>query len=383
MEGLHNKRRLKIGIIFNFSPDWMGGIVYIVSLIKTLDYLDDQDKPEVILFYRSDLKRFVDEIKYQYLKVLEWEFPSFYKGYLQSWLSRKNIFVDNILRHYDLDGLYPLHDFPVKTKTGTKLVSWYADLQHKYYPENFTWKKIIERNARIRFMLMNSNELVVSSHSVASDFAKFFKLPKTLSLHIYRFVSDVDGYDTIDINILKAKYGLPVKYFMISNQFHKHKNHKIVLEALALLKKRSVSSHIVITGKLPNETNSAYIEELNRLIEENHLQDQISFLGVIPRSEQIILIKYAQAVIQPSYFEGWSTVIEDAMSLQVPVIASSLPVNLEQLGPAGLFFEPYDEKELANILMNFPNRDTNDTFYPEYKLRMRNAAQNFINIFQV
>jgi glycosyltransferase involved in cell wall biosynthesis len=382
MGELHKKKRLKLGIIFNFSPDWMGGIVYIVNLIKALDHLNDKDKPEVTLFCRSDLKRFVDEIDYQYYKVLEWEFPSLYKGYLQSWFSGKNIFVNNILAQFDLDGLYPLHDFPVKTETRTKLVSWYADLQHKYYPENFTWRKIIERNARLRFMLMNSNELVVSSHTVASDFMKFFKLPKTLSLHVFHFVSVVDECVTIDINKLRARYGLPVKYFMISNQFHKHKNHKIVLEALALLKNKSISVHIVITGKLPKKAKSAYIKELNGLIGENNLQDQISLLGIIPRKEQIILMKYAQAVIQPSFFEGWSTVIEDAKSLQVPVIASSLPVNIEQLGPAGLYFEPHDEKELATILLNFPNRKVNDNLYPEYKLRIRDAAQEFINIFQ-
>ena len=58
------------------------------------------------------------------------------------------------------------------------------------------------------------------------------------------------------------------------------------------------------------------------------------------RAEQLLLMKYAQAVIQPSLFEGWSTVIEDAISLQVPVIASNLPVNIEQLGDRGVYFDP-------------------------------------------
>ena len=376
------KKRIKLGVILNYSPDWMGGIVYIINLIKSLDYLDDKDKPEVILFCKSDLKKFVNEIDYKYYKVIEWKFPSLYKGYFQSWLSGKNIFVNNILTQFDLDGLYPIHDFPVKTETRTKLVSWYADLQHKYCPENFTWRKIIERNTRLRFMLFNSNDLVISSHIVAGDFMKFFKLPKTLNLHVFHFVSVVDEYDTLDIDKLRTKYGLPAKYFMISNQFHKHKNHRIVLEALALLNNKSISVHIAITGKLPQKTKSAYLEELNGIIRENNLHQRISLLGIIPRREQIILMKYSQAVIQPSLFEGWSTVIEDAKSLQVPVIASSIPVNIEQLGPAGIYFEPHDEEALASILLNFPNSNINDTLYPEYRIRIRDAAQEFVNIFQ-
>ena len=67
MTDLHFEKRLKIGILFNFNPNWMGGIVYIINLIKTLEFLDDDDKPEIILFYRSDLKKFVDEINYKYL----------------------------------------------------------------------------------------------------------------------------------------------------------------------------------------------------------------------------------------------------------------------------------------------------------------------------
>jgi hypothetical protein len=134
MDDLHNIKRLKLGIIFNFRSSWMGGIVYIVNLIKTIDFLNDEDKPEIILFYRFDLRKFIDEINYPYFKAVEWRFPPVYKGYLQSWLFCKNIFVYKILKHYDLDGLYPLQDYPVKTKNKTKLVCWYADLQHDITP---------------------------------------------------------------------------------------------------------------------------------------------------------------------------------------------------------------------------------------------------------
>jgi glycosyltransferase involved in cell wall biosynthesis len=382
MEITRENKRLKIGIIFNFSPKWMGGIVYIINLIKTLDFLTDEDKPEIILFYRADLKKFVDEISYPYLKVLEWEFPSVYKGYLKSWLSGKNIFIDNILRQFDLDGIYPLHDFPVRTRTRTKLVSWYADLQHKYYPEFFTRRKILERNARIKLMLRNTSELVVSSQTVADDFHRFFRLRHTLTIHIYHFVSVVDSLDGMDINEILTKYRLPSRYFMISNQFHKHKNHIILFKALALMKKKGLSVHFAITGKFPDETHSQYIKELHEIIEKNNLQEHVSFIGVIPRKEQLLLMKHSQAVIQPSLFEGWSTVIEDALSVQVPVIASKIPVNFEQLGSDGVYFNANEENKLAEILCEFPEREIKDFQNDEYTDRISNAAKVFIDIFR-
>jgi glycosyltransferase involved in cell wall biosynthesis len=382
MNDFNNNIRLRIGILFNFSPKWMGGIVYIINLIKTLDFLDDQDKPELTLLYRPDLKKIVDEIKYPYLKALEWRFEPIYKGYILSWLSRKNIFADNILKQNDLDGLYPLHDFPVKTKTNTNLVSWYADLQHKYYPEFFTWRKIIERNARITFMLMNSNDLVVSSQSVADDFARFFRIRNGMKIHIFHFASVIDDFNDLDINSLRESYKLHEEYFMISNQFHPHKNHLVLLKALARLKEKKPDIHLAMTGRFPEASHSPYMQRLHSYIDNYHLQDMVSFLGVIPRKEQLLLMKHSQAVLQPSLFEGWSTVIEDAISLQVPVIASSLPVNIEQLGPNGHYFESHDDAKLAEILCNFPSRNLKDKFYEDYNDRIRKTAQLFINIFK-
>lgn len=375
------EKRLKLGILFNFNPTWMGGIVYIINLIKTLEFLQDDKKPDITLFYRTDLKKFVDQIKYPYFTAVEWAFPSVYKGYLKSLITRKNVFIEDILKHYDLDGLYPLHDYPVRTKTNTKLVSWYADLQHEYYPEFFSRRKRLERTLRIRLILRNTNHLVVSSQAVADDFKKFFWLRKGLKMHIFHFVSVIDDLGDLDIEELRMKYRLPEKYLMVSNQFHRHKNHKVLLKALVKLKEKGVHIHLAMTGRFPDASHSPYMKELHSLINVHNLQTQISLLGIIPRNEQLLLMKHSQAVLQPSLFEGWSTVIEDAISLQVPVIASSLPVNIEQLGPDGNYFDPQDHERLAEILINFPNRNLQDIFYQEYNERIKFAAITFINIF--
>lgn len=375
-------KRLKLGILFNFNSSWMGGIIYILNLIRTLDFLDDDEKPEIYLFYRDDLKKYTDQIDYPYLHLVEWVFPSVYSGYLRSWITCRNQFVDRILNEYDLDGLYPLHDYPVKSRSRTKLVSWYADLQQEYYPEFFSKRKIFERTMRIRFILRNTSDLVVSSHAVEADFHKFFRVRKSIKIHLFHFVSVIDDLAKLDIGEVRKKYNLPEKYLMISNQFHKHKNHRVLLKSLALLKEKGTVVHLAMTGRFPDASHSPYMKELHSLIEENGLHSHISLLGIIPRSEQLLLMKHSQAVLQPSLFEGWSTVIEDAISLQVPVIASSLPVNIEQLGPEGNFFEPHDHQKLAAILESFPGRDLSDRFYQDYRERVTGAAKVFIRIFR-
>jgi hypothetical protein len=80
-------------------------------------------------------------------------------------------------------------------------------------------------------------------------------------------------------------------------------------------------------------------------------------------------------------FEGWSTVIEDAKSLQVPVVASNLKVNIEQLGEDGVFFDPHNIDELSSILEEYPERNINDIFYEDYSERIKKAAKTLMKIF--
>ena len=377
-----DERRLRLGIVFNFNPSWMGGIIYILNLIRTLDFLDDSAKPEIFLFYRSDLKRFVDQICYPYISKVEWVFPGVYTGYITSWVLGRNEFVRRIINSYDLDGIYPLHDFPVKSRSRTRIVCWYADLQHEYYPNFFTSRKLLERRMRIRFILKNSDYLVVSSNAVLNDFKRFYKLQDRIQTRIYHFVSVIDSLSGLDINELRDKYSLPERYFIVSNQFHKHKNHKVLLNALVRLSRKGKLVHLALTGRFPDSTHSSYMKELHSIIDNNDLHTQISLLGIIPRDEQLLIMKHSQAVLQPSLFEGWSTVIEDAISLQVPVVASSLPVNIEQLGSCGIYFNPDDDERLADILENFPERDMTVFLYEDYNKRVKKAAEVFIDIFR-
>jgi hypothetical protein len=106
------------------------------------------------------------------------------------------------------------------------------------------------------------------------------------------------------------------------------------------------------------------------------------FLGVMSRQEQLALMRYSQAVIQPSLFEGWSTVIEDSISLQTPVISSNLDVNMEQLGAWSEYFDPHNYEELAGLMLK--NRDRVDfekMIYEPYDTRLKRAANTLYNIF--
>lgn len=383
------KNRLKIGIIFKFSPKWLGGVYYILNIIKSLNSLGEEDKPIIILFHTEELSKFVEEINYPYLTIVPWNFTSINKGYIKSLFSRKNFFAKEIIDCYpDLDGLYPLNDHPVSAyksfKNNIVVPAWYADLQHKFYPRFFTKKQLLLREGRLWFISRNAKTLVVSSNDVSNHFNKFYKLNKSIDVKVLHFISIIDNFNFISRKMIEKKYNLPKKYFIVSNQFHPHKNHEVLWKAVKYLKDSQENVNILVTGRVRSKGNDKYIKYLLDFRKQYQLENEIRLLDTIPRQDQLSLMKYSLAVIQPSLFEGWSTVIEDAKSIQVPVIASDLDVNKEQLGDKGYYFDRFDEVALGKMILKFQNdlvSIPNELYLP-YEERIQKFAREFIDIFK-
>ncbi|MBI1224015.1 MAG: glycosyltransferase [Bacteroidetes bacterium] len=378
--------RKKIGIILNYPKNWLGGIYYLINIINSLEHVNEDRKPYIYLFYHPSLIEFTSNITYPNIEKIPWKFTSQAKGYINSVLSGKNCFDSSIGSHYELDGLYPINDFPIRFKAKSskisKVVSWIPDLQHKFYPQFFDKKRRIIRDEKIKLLLKNGTDLVVSSEDVASHFRKFFEIPKSLKIHVVRFVSSIDIDPNIKFNDLIKKYNIPENYFMISNQHLEHKNLLALLKAFAKLKVRNNKKHLVVTGKdkFNNIDNSAYMHKINEVLEKNQLQEYVKILGVIPRAEQICLMQNCEAVIQPSLFEGWSTLIEDAKTLQKPVIASNIPVHYEQLGDKAQYFNPNDEDNMADVIANY-KINIKQPLYEPLEKRIADFANSFLNIF--
>ncbi len=377
--------RFRIGIIFNFTRGWLGGFYYYQNIINAINFLEDDQKPEIIIFYNKEYSEYLNELNYPYLRLVPWQFIDIKKGYLLSYLRRKNIFVDDMIRDYDLDGVYAVNDNPVRAslgiKKGTIAAAWFPDLQHKFFPQFFDKKRLWLRELRLKITLKNASDLVVSSFDTVNHFKRFYPLPEKLRIHVLQFVSVLDGYTSPDINSILVKYQIPGEYFIVSNSFLKHKNHKVVLGALKVLKQTNRKVNIVFTGKMEVYPTSEHINELRSIVTENGLESSVSFLGVIPREDQLCIMKHARAVLQPSKFEGWNTTIEDAKSMQLPVIASGIEVHKEQLGAAGTYFNPEDPAELAKTLIQY-QPPAGKEIYQDYKTRVKTFGTAFLEIFR-
>ena len=93
-----------------------------------------------------------------------------------------------------------------------------------------------------------------------------------------------------------------------------------------------------------------YGESLVEFIRAHDLEGNIRILGLLPRRGQIQLLRAAAALVQPSMFEGWSALVEDARLFHKHLYLSDIDVHREQNPPHAEYFRLDDPEILADML---------------------------------
>ncbi len=249
----------------------------------------------------------------------------------------------------DIDVLYPVLSLPEAIPSTPARVHWIPDFQHCHLPHLFSAEDIQWRNRRFASLAAGSDLVVLSSQTALNDFQHFFDV--RCPTVVLRFISSPEpGWVEVEPQATLHRLGIESSFIMCCNQFWKHKDHLTLFKALHLLRQKGKIIQLVCTGAKEDHRNPQHFDDLCRFIEEHQLSDQIRILGLIDRSDQIQLLRACHAVVQPSLFEGWSTVIEDCRMLGKTVVYSDIPVHLEQAPPYGIPFTAGDPQALARVI---------------------------------
>ena len=149
-----------------------------------------------------------------------------------------------------------------------------------------------------------------------------------------------------------AHYGLPPNFFYLPNQFWRHKNHRVVVDALTILKKQGSDVVVAATGSAEDPREPHYFNGLMTEVRDRGLEMNFRYLGMIPLDHVYALLRMSTALINPSSLEGWSTTVEEAKSFGVPMILSDIDVHREQTSGAARYFGTNDPDCLADHLLD-------------------------------
>lgn len=200
-----------------------------------------------------------------------------------------------------------------------------------------------------------STPVILSSYSALNDFKQFAPSFED-KVAVVQFVSQPDPViftiSEQDEENIKDKYGIKGDFFYLPNQFWKHKNHIVAFKAVNHLKKNGVNVTLVCSGLMSDYRNKEHISKLIEYVNNNDLKENILLLGLIPYSDVFSIIKASRAVVNPSLFEGWSSIVEECKSVSKAMILSDLDVHKEQY-PDVVFFEKMDFIDLARKIEFF------------------------------
>ncbi len=238
--------------------------------------------------------------------------------------------------------------------TTCKRIVWIPDFQHLHLPQYFSEHDVEGRSRWIATMAKRAEGVMLSSEAVRSDFLGCY--PRYAGkAAVLRFPSLLAfSQRQSDSGHSRIKYNIPDKFLFVANQFWAHKNHKAVIEAISILRKQRILVPVVFTG-LPSDfrdPSNATTSGVLQSIAEKGLAGQVIPLGLVARHDMLDLLRCASVVVQPSRFEGWSTVIQDARALGRPLICSDIPVHREQVPDALGFFDCDDPESLAALIGN-------------------------------
>lgn len=346
--------KLKLGIVASGSRIWLGGVCYTELLLKAIRTLQKDLQPLVTLIFREEVLADPESMKLFHEMIpladsLAFVYPHELK--IEGSTQQPVRIVKDIVELKDsVDFIFPAHarvieDIPNAT--------WWPDFQHKYLPEFFQEHDIADRNEALKDIEARAKCVIFSSQDALNDFQRFhpnhhgavavlpfFALPEEA-------VFQANPKDTV------SKYNLPQDFFLCCNQFWIHKNHKLIFQALAELKNKGIERHVVFTGQTFDARHPDYYPELQKLRSELGLEEITHILGVIPRNDQQQLIRATAAIIQPSLFEGWSTVVEDSRALGKSILLSDLSVHFEQAPRYAIYFNRKDPISLARLIGDF------------------------------
>ncbi len=372
----------RVGILYKYDSNWIGGTIYVFNLLKALELAQKNgfELPNIIIFVDRHLKSKLD-FSFSGLTFTLRHYNSPNSIRLINKISIKIIGKEIIPWKYKkkLDALFPVNrpwGYFKNTPTENQIY-WIPDFQCFHLPEYFEIKDIEARKKSYLETLSNAHKLVLSSESVFKDLKRFYSNNNYPQISLLRFAV---------FNDVKIEHLNPIEfdkpYFICPNQFWAHKNQELILRALRHMGKVNLPFYVVFTGKMFDSRKHHHFKDIiEPLLEDKFIKKNVKLLGFINRDIQLDLISRAMALIQPSRFEGWSTVIEDGMSVNLKILATNLDVNIEQLGAAGCYFDKDDHISLSKLMQDIYFNKPEKIDY-EYSKKQLKFALDFLDIIQ-
>lgn len=361
---------MKIGILVLATPNNGGTFQYTLSFVEGVKRLKNCN---ITLYTSSDNPHYnnlglpINRVMASSKKRLSFVLQPFLEINKKKYFEEENILLAPIFH-------------PILLNTKTPFVYTLHDLQEHYYPEYFSIFQRIWRNYINKQLIKKSVAIICESFYVKNDIIRLFDvLPKKIFV-IPSPPLEIEKKEFTDERTFQVlqKHSIPDQYFFYPAQFWPHKNHIRLIEAFNMVKNDFPNVYLVLTGA--KKENKTY-QRFTQIIKELDLSQKVIHLGYVEYSELEIIFKHSICLILPTLFESISIPVYEAFQLGVPVCASSVVGLPEQIGDAGILFDPLSTESIyvaiSQILGSASLRDSLRN--KGYKRLLQTSYEGFSN----
>lgn len=192
--------------------------------------------------------------------------------------------------------------------------------------------------------------VIVPSASTRDDVVRAARVPGDRIVVIPHGV-DHDRFGPRDANAARervaGRLGIRRPYLLyVSRIEHPGKNHVGLIRAFERLKASGDVPHrLVLAG---GDWSGA--EEVHRVAEASPVREDLVFTGFVDPADLPDLYAAADAVVFPSFYEGFGLPVLEAMACGAPVACSDRSSLPEVAGDAALLFDPADVEAMAGAM---------------------------------
>lgn len=163
---------------------------------------------------------------------------------------------------------------------------------------------------------------------------------------------DIDKFKNTVVNKKQKReeLGIPEDAFLLLSvgELNENKNHELVIRALAEINNKDIHYLIAGEGNLKNY--------LTNLCSELFLSDNVHLAGYRKDVNELYMI--ADAFIFPSFREGLSVSLMEAMSVGLPCLVSKIRGNVDLItNEGGILFDSHIIVECKNAINKIVNND--------------------------
>ncbi len=246
---------------------------------------------------------------------------------------------DIIHAHLFFAEFYTALTYPI-VSSPRRVVSFH-NLAYDTDPADTNWKKI--RKQMQSFLLRyGTNSQIGVSTAVAEHYSANLNLQNVKVIHNAFPIQNLACED----KKIREHYAIADNEFIIimPGRLSPEKNHKILLQALTIIKQKKLYPRLLIVGDGPLR------DSIQKKIVKAQLSEQVILHHGIPNHELKAIMQVADVLVMPSISEGFGLVHAEAMSVSTSVIATRVGgvIDLIEDGISGLLFPSGDAASLAD-----------------------------------